>query len=145
MLTLPPDHTFLIQIGIFALLFFVLGKTLFSPFLALLQERAERTTGDIANAAASREEVAALSARVDQDLAAARSAAQAEVERVRAETRAEAAKLFDQAQQEAGSRLAELRAEVRSATEEARRALGSDARAIADAMVGAVLGSGAGK
>lgn len=140
MLTLPPDITFVIQIGTFLVLFLVLSRLLFAPFLELLAERAERTSGDIAKAAASRAEVESLSARVDAELAKARSAANAEVDAVRAATREEVAGLFRGAQDEAAARLAELRGQVQSATAEARGTLASDARTLADAMVSAVLG-----
>lgn len=143
MLTLPPDFTFLIQLGSFFALLFVLSHLLFTPFLELLAEREERTIGDVRNAAASRAEVEELSARVDAELSKARAAANAEVEAVRAQTREEAAKLFQTAQNDASARLAELRGQVATATSEARSALGNDARAMADAMVAAVIQGGA--
>jgi F-type H+-transporting ATPase subunit b len=143
MLTLPPDFTFLIQLVTFFVLLVLLSRLLFAPFLELLAERAERTSGDIEKAAASRAEVESLSARVDAEITKARVAATAEVEAVRAQTRAEAASLFAQAQADASARLAELRNEVATATRDARTALASDARTIADAMVTAVLGPGA--
>jgi F-type H+-transporting ATPase subunit b len=142
MLTLPPDFTFLIQLGTFAVLLLVLSRLLFAPFLELLAERADRTSGDIAKAAASRAEVDSLSARVDAELAKARAATNAEVDTVRAATREEAAKLFRGAQDDAATRLAELRSQVESATAEARGNLASDARTLADAMVSTVLGNG---
>jgi F-type H+-transporting ATPase subunit b len=140
MLTLPPDFTFVIQLGTFLVLLMVLSRLLFAPFLEVLAERADRTSGDIAKAAASRAEVESLSARVDAELANARAAAQAEVDAVRAATREEAARLFQSAHDEAAARLAELRAEVRSATAAAKGNLANDAAALADAMVSAVLG-----
>src|SRR5689334_18341124 len=101
MLTLPPDYTFFIQLGTFAVLVLVLSRLLFAPFLELLAERAARTTGDVEKAAATRAEVQALSARVDAELAKARSTANAEVDAVRARTREEASQLFQEAQQQA--------------------------------------------
>jgi F-type H+-transporting ATPase subunit b len=142
MLTLPPDYTFLIQLGTFAVLLVMLAKLLFAPFQELLAERAARTIGDVEAAAASRAEVSSLSARVDAELARARAAASAEAEAVGAHTRDEAAKLFDDAQREAAARLAELRAQVAEATRQARGTIATDARAIADEMVSAVIGSG---
>lgn len=142
MLTLPPDFTFVIQLGTFLVLLLVLSRLLFAPFLDVLSERAERTSGDIEKAAASRAEVESLSARVDAELAKARSAANAEVDAVRAATREEAARLFQAAHEEATARLAELRGQVQAATAEARGTLASDARSLADAMVSAVLGNG---
>jgi F-type H+-transporting ATPase subunit b len=140
MLTLPPDFTFVIQLGTFFVLWFVLSRLLFAPFMELLDERAARTAGDIAKAAASRSEVETLFARVDAELARARASANAEVEAVRAKTREEAAQMFAQAQNEAAARLAELREQVAAATRDARGKLAGEARAIADTMVAAVLG-----
>lgn len=144
MLTLPPDFTFLIQFGTFAVLVAVLGKLLFAPFVEVLAERAARTTGDVEKAAATRAEVQALSARVDAELAKARAEANAEVDAVKRRTREEAAQLFQDAQRDASARLAELREQVAVATKEARGALAGDARTLADAMVTAVISGGGG-
>lgn len=143
MLELPPDFTFVVQFGTFAVLAVLLGKYLFTPFLELLDERAARTTGDVAKAAATREEVESLSQRMDADLAKARAEAKAEVDTVKQAAREEAAQMFQGAQQEASARLAELREQVAGATDDARRALATDARSLADAMVAAVIGGGA--
>jgi F0F1-type ATP synthase membrane subunit b/b' len=139
MLTLPPDYTFFIQLGSFFILLVLLRSILFAPFLELLDERTARSIGDVEKAAGARAEVASMSARVDAELAKARAEANAEVDAVRKQTRDEAARLFDGAQQEASARLMELRKQVAAATEEARGALATDARAIADAMVAAVI------
>jgi F-type H+-transporting ATPase subunit b len=136
----PPDFTFFIQLVSFFILLMLLSRILFAPFLELLDERAARGAGDVAAATASRAEVEVMSARVDADLAKARAQASAEVDAVRKQTREEAAKLFETAQSEAAGRLSELRKQVAAATEDARRALASDARSIADAMVAAVVG-----
>jgi F-type H+-transporting ATPase subunit b len=143
MLELPPDYTFLVQFVTFGVLVFVLSKLLFAPFLEVLAERSARTIGDVEQAAATRAEVEALSARVDAELAKARAAASAEVEAVRARTREEAAQLFQAAQHDASARLSELREQVVAATRDARGTLAGDARALADAMVAAVIGGGA--
>jgi F-type H+-transporting ATPase subunit b len=140
MLTLPPDFTFLIQLGTFFVLLLVLSRLLFAPFLDVLAERSARTSGDVAKAAASRAEVESLSARVDADLAKARAAANAEVDSVRARTREEAASLFRGAQHEAASRLADLRDQVGVATRDARATLSGDAHAMAEAMLTAIIG-----
>ncbi len=140
MLTLPPDFTFFIQIGTFLVLFLVLSRLLFAPFIELLAERDARTTGDIAAAAASRAEVNSLLSHVDAELAKARASANAEVEAIRATTRDEADALFHKAQHEAAERLAELRTQVAKATEDARVSLKGEARAMAETMVTAILG-----
>lgn len=137
------DFTFLIQLGTFLVLFLVLTGLLFAPFMELLAEREARTTGDIASAAASRAEVQSLLAHVDSELARARASANAEVEAVRAKTREEADDLFRKAQTDAAGRLAELRGQVAKATEDARASLRSEAGAMAETMVIAVLGGGA--
>ena len=140
MLTLPPDFTFFIQLGTFLVLFLVLNRLLFAPFIEVLAEREARTTGDIASAAASRAEVKTLLSQVDAELARARANANAEVEAMRAKTRDEADALFHKAQQEAAGRLAELRTEVARATEDASAALKGEARGMAETMVTAILG-----
>jgi len=140
MLTFPPDYTFLIQLGTFFVLMVVLTRQLFLPFLALLEEREQRTAGDVASAAASRTEAEALSARVDADLAAARASTMAEVDAVRRETRDEVLRIVEKAQAEAATHLADLRLTVRRSTESARDALRGEAQGLAAKMVTAVLG-----
>ena len=141
MLTLPPDFTFIIQLGTFLVLFLVLSKLLFAPFVELLAEREARTSGDIASAAASRVEVQTLLSHVDAELAKARASASAEVEAIRAKTREDAAELFRTAQNDAAARLAELRVQVAKATHDARTQLKSEARVMAETMVAAILGN----
>jgi F0F1-type ATP synthase membrane subunit b/b' len=142
MLTLPPDFTFVIQLTTFLVLLVVLRRLFFAPFLEVLEDRSDRTSGDIEKAATLRAEVESQSARLDAELAKARSVANAEVDAVRAATREEADRLFRSAHDDAAARLVELRGQVQLATAEARGALAGDVQVLADAMVTAVLGNG---
>jgi F0F1-type ATP synthase membrane subunit b/b' len=73
------DITFVIQLGTFLVLYFVLSRLLFAPFSELLAERESRTAGDITAAAATRAEVQTLLSHVDAELSKARASANAEV------------------------------------------------------------------
>ncbi|HYC57835.1 MAG TPA: ATP synthase F0 subunit B [Candidatus Binatia bacterium] len=142
MLTFPPDFTFLIQLVAFFGLLFLMGRLLFVPYLELLDERQARTVGDAALAAEQTVEAQALAARIDEDLARARSQTMSEVDAIRRQTKDEEREIFARAQADAAARLGELRTAVSSATTEARQALGTEAKALADRMVAAVLGKG---
>ncbi len=142
MLAFPPDYTFLVQLGSFFVLLYVLNRLLFAPFGELLRQRDERTSGDQELARAQREEAEAMATRIDAELAEARASAHAEVEAVRRQTRDEEAKIFAAARDEAAGRLAELRASLEAAKRDALTSLRDDARELASQMVDAVLQSG---
>ncbi len=142
MLTFPPDYTFLIQFGAFFALLVVLSRLLFSPFLQLLAERAERTLGDTERAALQHADAQQLAAKIEAELAKIRVQAMDDVESVRRATREEEARLFSAAQSEASARLLELRSAISTAAVEARRELAADAVSVADQMTSTILGRG---
>ena len=141
MLAFPPDFTFVIQLASFFLLLFVLNGLLFVPFQELLAERAARTTGDEDEADAHRAEAEELAAKVEAEMAAARSEAMAEVDAVRRETKSKENELLATAQQTAAERLTALRAEIADARSEAEGVLKADSEAMANEMVEAILGT----
>ncbi len=140
MLAFPPDHTFLIQLASFFVLLVLLNRLLFAPFLELLAERDDRTSGDEDAAAAEMREAEELAERVERELAQARAAAMAEVEVLRREAREEEAQLFNRAKGEVRARLGELRVGIAAAKAEAEQSLRAEAGTLAEQMVAAVLG-----
>ncbi len=140
-MSLTPDHTFLIQLASFFVLFLVLNRVLFGPFQALLAEREARTTGDGRLAETYREEAAAIGRRLDEEMTEARARAMAEAGAIRARDRAEEERVLAEAAAEAARRIAEIRAEVADLRRRALDELEKDADTMAVDMVAAVLGS----
>lgn len=141
MLAFPPDVTFLIQLGSFFVLLYLLNRLLFAPFAALLAERERRTEGDQALAREEREKALEVGRQIDQALAEARAKAHEEVDALRKQTKGEEAELLVAARNQSAARLAELRAAIDRAQVDARGSLREDARQLARQMVEVVLGT----
>ena len=141
-MSLPPDHTFLIQLASFFVLLFILGRVLFGPFQALLAEREARTTGDSRLADGYREEAEAIGRRLETEMAGARAQAMVEAETIRTKDRAEERRVLSEASEEAARRIAGIRAEVAAERSRALGDLEKDSEAMAAEMVAAVLGPG---
>jgi F-type H+-transporting ATPase subunit b len=140
MLDFPPDWTFVLQFcGFFALLF-VLDRLLFRPFMAVLDQREMSTRGVAGDAASDRAAANALRAQFDSSIAEAKAAAHAEAEAIRRDTQTREAAIFDDAKAAVAERHATLRSALEQEASSARASLRGEARALADAMVTAVLG-----
>ncbi len=113
------DATFVLQMGVFALLFVVLKPVLFDPMLKLFEERERRTDGARVAARKMDEQAGELLQRYEAELEKVRRAATEERERLRAE----------------GSRLeaqilAEARADVAKIVEEGSAKIALEASAV---------------
>ena len=75
MLKIPPDYTFLIQIGLFVVFWLAMKRLLFGPALLVIGERAARSEGAIRQAQAMQAEAERL--RAAGDLRGFRAVAQA--------------------------------------------------------------------
>jgi len=136
------DISFLVQLILFAVLWFGLKRLVFDPVFEVLDERRARTVA--AQEEAERLIATAENARVEyeqtlhrkrvemaQETSAARTAAQEESQRALADARAGA-------QEE----ISQLRAKVSAQVEEARHGLAAQAEAIAAEMLDRVAGEG---
>jgi len=142
MLAFPPDFTFLIELASFFVLLFFLSRLLFRPYMDLLIERENRSTGDQEFARSEMVEAEELKRRIEAELAEARAQVREEVEGIRRRTKEEQTRLFEDARREAAERLAGLRDEIAQARRLASSALRDDTRRVAEQMVEAVLGRG---
>jgi F-type H+-transporting ATPase subunit b len=142
MLAFPPDITFFIQLVSFFVLLAILNRLLFVPYAAVLAEREARTEGATQDAVGERAEAAELAKMIDAEMSAARSRAAEEAEKIRQRTRGQEAEIFDAAKSAATAKLDELRGQIRTQTDSARGSLAGDARALAEEMTAAILGSG---
>ena len=134
------DISILYQAILFVILWLVLDKLLFRPYLKLLEEREHKTTGAQHDSADLEHEGAQLRAQYQEKIAQAQSAGYAAKDAILQAAREEREKLLGEARQEAGSYLDRIRQEIASAVERERPLARAEATAVAADMVSKVLG-----
>ncbi len=134
------DISILYQAILFVILWLVLDKVLFQPYLKLLEEREHRTTGAQHDSADLEREGAQLRAQYQEKIAQAQSAGYAAKDAILQAAREEREKLLGQARQEAGGYLERMRQEIAGAVERERPLGDAEATAVAADMVSKVLG-----
>lgn len=139
MLSFPPDATFVVQFVSFFVLLALLNRWLFTPFLALLDERRRRSEGALEAAETDRARAEQIRLQIESEVAAARAAATARAEEVRRAAREEERRIFATAEAQAAARLEELRREIVHERREAEQALRVDCKRLASLMVGMLL------
>ena len=140
MLELPPKIGFYVWIVIFFAFTFVLKSLILEPTQKLLEERAKRTTGALAEAEKMRDEAADMQAEFDRKLAEARIAGGNAGDQVRREAEAEEHRILDTARTDASRLVEEVRGRIGAESEQARSALRQDADTLAKLVAEKVLG-----
>jgi F-type H+-transporting ATPase subunit b len=141
--TIPLDYTFLGQIALFLVLWFVLKRFWFDPTLRILHERTARSQGAIAEAKAIQAEAERLRAEHAAALDQARAEAEREVQEIVREAEAEQKRLLGEARADAQRMMEEVRARIAAEVVSARRDLRETAHEIARIVVQKVLGRAA--
>jgi F-type H+-transporting ATPase subunit b len=134
------DISILYQVILFVFLWLVLNRIFFQPYLKLLSEREQKTTGAQHDSSDLEHQASALRAQYEEKIAEARSAAASERERILQTAREEREKILGQARQEAEHHLARVRQEIAVALESERRLAAAEAAAIAAEIASKVLG-----
>jgi F-type H+-transporting ATPase subunit b len=134
------DISILYQVILFVLLWLILTKVLFRPYLRLLEEREGKTTGAQHDSTDLEHEGARLRAEYEDKVKAAQAAAYAEKERLVQAARLEREKVLSQAREEATQLLERARQEIAQALTAERRLAASEATSIAAAIASKVLG-----
>lgn len=134
------DISILYQVILFVILWLILNKVLFQPYLKLLDERERRTTGAQHDSTELEHEGARLRAQYEEKIAQAQSLAAGERERVLQTARQEREKILAQARQEAEQTLARRRQEIAAAVEAERRLAAAEAAIIGAEIASKVLG-----
>jgi F-type H+-transporting ATPase subunit b len=134
------DISVLYQIVIFLVLWVILSKVLFRPYLNLLDERERRTTGARHDSSDLEGEGARLKAEYEQRIGQARATGLAAKDVIVQEGRQEREKLLQQAREEAARTLESARREVQIQLERERALLAAEVAAVARDMVSKVLG-----
>jgi F-type H+-transporting ATPase subunit b len=135
------DYTILVyQIILFLILWVILSKILFHPYLALLDERERKTAGTLREAADLEREGERLRAEYEEKIAQAQAAGYAAKEAIVKEANEQREKLLAQAREEAARVLEKTREEVRAQLEKERQLAAAEAVNIARDMVSKILG-----
>lgn len=130
----------LFQIVVLLLLWAILSKLLFKPFLALVEQREKRTEGLKAAAAALTAEAERLRADYESAIRQASEEGAAAKEQLLDEARRTREQLLNQSRAEAAERLTAVRQEIQREIQQGRAQALSEAEGIARQMAEKVLG-----
>jgi F-type H+-transporting ATPase subunit b len=134
------DYSIIYQIVLFLVLWIILNKVLFGPYLNLLDERERRTVGAQHDSTDLEHEGTRLRAQYEEKIAQAQAAGYAAKEAILQEGRQQREKLLSQTRAEAMNMLEGARREVDSQMQRERELAVAEARTVAHEMANKVLG-----
>jgi F-type H+-transporting ATPase subunit b len=134
------DISVLYQIIIFVLLWLILSRVLFRPYLELLDERERRTAGARHDSDELEHEGARLKAEYEEKIAQARAAGTAAKDVIVQQGRQARERLLQQAREEAALTLESARREVQRQLAREHGLLATEVAEVARDMVGKILG-----
>lgn len=134
------DLTVLLQLGVFAILFFLGNQWLFQPYLKLRAAREAGIEGARDEATRMSAEAGAKDADYQRALTEARAKASAESRAIRDQASAHEREVTAKAAAEAAAALRAAESTVRAQTDAARTALAAEAGAISAQVVRRMLG-----
>jgi len=134
------DISILYQVILFVVLWLILKRLLFQPYLKLLQERERKTSGAELDSSELEHEAARLRAQYEETIAQARTAGYAAKEEILQRARSEREKVIAAARAEAAQILDRVRREIATAVAEERRIATAEAAALAREMASKALG-----
>lgn len=129
--TIFPDISLLSVIVVFIILFIALDKILFQPLFRVMEERAKRTDGVMAESTKMAERHTALLNQYEQSIRAARSESYKMQEQTRSEAVRQGTEVIHQSRGQAEELIQKAKRELQGQVEEAKTALASDAAATA--------------
>ncbi len=134
------DYSVVYQIVIFLLLWIILSKLLFRPYLNLLDQRERRTTGAQHDSTDLEHEGARLRAQYEEKIAQAQAAGYAAKEAILQEARQQREKVLTQVREDTMRILEEVRRELASQVQRERQVVADEVRTIAQEMASKILG-----
>jgi F-type H+-transporting ATPase subunit b len=134
------DYSVVYQIILFVILWFILSKLLFRPYLDLLDERERRTVGTQHDSTDLEHEGARLRAQYEEQIAQAHAAGYIDKDAILQEARRHRERVLNQAREEAMGMLEGVRREVAMRLEQERQFAAAEVRTIAQQMANKVLG-----
>ena len=133
------DYTIFIQIGLFLVLWFLLARFVFRPFLRSLEDREKQTDGVLNEVQGLTEEAEQLKLTYEEAIATATRDGQAIKEALRQEAQQAREKLLAETRAEAARFLGNARREIEEELRRGRDAARKEAEAIALQMAEKVL------
>jgi F-type H+-transporting ATPase subunit b len=134
------DFSVFYQIVLFLVLWVILSRVLFRPYLALLEERERETSGARHDIEALEHEGARLKAEYEAQLARAEAAGNAAKERILQEARQQRESIISQAREESTASLETVRREIRSQLDKEKQQAMAEVGEVAREMVSKILG-----
>ena len=134
------DYSIIYQILLFLVLWIILSKVLFRPYLHLLEERERRTIGAQHDSTELEREGARLRAQYEEQIARAQAAGYTAKEAIVQEGRQQREKLLGQARETAMNMLEGVRREVDSQMQRERQLAVAEARIVAQEIANKILG-----
>ncbi len=134
------DISILYQMILFVILWLILNKIFFHPYLELLDQRERRTTGAEHDSADLEHEGARLRAQYEEKIDQAQTAGYAAKDAILQDARQQREKILAQARQEAASQLDQTHRDVALALQREQQLATVEATAVAQEMVSKVLG-----
>ena len=138
------DYSVVYQIILFLILWVILNKILFQPYLRLLDEREKKTAGAQHDSADLEQEGARLKARYEEKIAQAQADGYTAKEAILQQARQQRERVLNQAREEAMGMLEGVRREVESQIRKERQFAAAEVRTIAQEMASKVLGRNVG-
>jgi F-type H+-transporting ATPase subunit b len=134
------DFSVFYQIVLFLVLWVVLSRVLFRPYIAVLEERERATSGTANETAALEREGARLKAQYEEQLTQAQAAAAAIKEAILQEARQQRESILSRAREEATASLEKTRHEIQAQVDQERRRAMAETGELALEMVTKILG-----
>jgi F-type H+-transporting ATPase subunit b len=128
------------QILLFLGLWLIVSKVLFRPYMAVLEEREQRTTGADDSSDHLEQEAERLRAQYEETIAQAAAAGNATKDAILQQARQQREALLSAAREEAAGILERVRQEVQSQLAQERELAVREADAVAQDMVSKILG-----
>ncbi|HEY7321765.1 MAG TPA: ATP synthase F0 subunit B [Candidatus Binatia bacterium] len=138
------DYSIIYQIVLFVILWLILSKLLFRPYLDLLEERERQTVGTQHDSTDLEHEGARLRTQYEEQIARAQAAGYTDKEAILQEARQQRERVLNQAREEAMRMLEEVRQEVAMQLQQERQFAAAEVRTIAQEMANKVLGRNVG-
>ena len=134
------DYSIVYQLVLFLIVWLILSKVLFRPYLGLLEERDRRTLGTQHDSTDLEHEGARLRAQYEEKISQAQAAGHAAKEAILQEARKQRERVLNQAREEAMGMLEGVRREVENQIQKERQFAAAEVRTIAQEMASKVLG-----
>lgn len=134
------DYSVVYQIVLFLVLWIILRKILFQPYLHLLEERERKTTGAQHDSLELEQEGARLRVEYEEKIAQAKAAGYTSKEAILQQARRERESILTEAREQAMKLLEGTRRELESQMRKERQIAVVEARMIAQEMASKILG-----